>query len=63
MDLTSAEEDIMILLLICNNLLNSHIDVTVPHNKTDVKVSFGSTLDEEPCNESFGIDDVMIYVR
>jgi len=42
---------------------NIPVDVTVPHSQNEVKVTFGSTLDEEPCNESFGIDDVMIYVR
>jgi len=38
------------------------IDVTIPHNGDSVLVSFGSNLDEHPCNESFGIDDVMISV-
>jgi len=42
---------------------NIAIDVSVPHNKPEIKITFGSTLDEEPCNESFGVDDVMIYVR
>jgi hypothetical protein len=39
------------------------IDVTIPHTADSVVVSFGSTLDEHPCNESFGVDDVMISVR
>jgi len=38
------------------------IDVTIRHTGDSVDVSFGSTLDENPCNESFGIDDVMISV-
>ncbi len=42
---------------------NIPVEVTVPHEKEEVVVTFGSTLDEEPCNESFGVDDVMIYVR
>jgi len=42
---------------------NIPVDVTVPHTSEEVLITFGSTLDEEPCNESFGIDDVMIYVR
>jgi hypothetical protein len=42
---------------------NIPINVSIPHTGNEVKISFGSTLDEEPCNESFGIDDVMIYVR
>jgi len=60
----------MILLLICIIFLLffilkyfSPIDVTVPHDKSEVKISFGSTLDEDACNESFGIDDVMIYLK
>eukprot|EP00298_Acanthocystis_sp_HF-20_P002021 c12492_g1_i1.p1 GENE.c12492_g1_i1~~c12492_g1_i1.p1 ORF type:complete len:267 (-),score=99.30 c12492_g1_i1:27-827(-) len=39
------------------------IDVTIPHTAETISISFGSTLDEHPCNESFGIDDVMISVR
>lgn len=39
------------------------IDVTIRHTSDSVDVSFGSTLDEHPCNESFGIDDVTISVR
>jgi hypothetical protein len=42
---------------------NLSVDVTIPHNKQNATITFGSTLDEEPCNESFGVDDVMIYVR
>jgi hypothetical protein len=42
---------------------NIPIDVTVPHKTPEAKITFGTTLDEEPCNESFGVDDVMIYVR
>jgi len=39
------------------------IDVTMRHTADSLKLSFGATLDEHPCNESFGIDDVMISVR
>jgi hypothetical protein len=39
------------------------IDVVVPHTGSDISVSFGANLDEHPCNESFGVDDVMISVR
>jgi hypothetical protein len=65
MGLTCAEGIIMTLLLICKYfyLIYRAIDVTLPHNGDSVKLTFGSTLDEEPCNESFGIDDVMIYVK
>jgi len=39
------------------------IDITIPHTTDDVEISFGSSLDESPCNESFGIDDVQISLR
>jgi len=39
------------------------IDVTIRHTDDTVDVAFGGLLDEHPCNESFGVDDVMISVR
>jgi hypothetical protein len=36
---------------------NIPIDVVIPHKNSEVKISFGSTLNEDPCNESFGVDD------
>jgi len=39
------------------------IDVTIRHTDDSVDVAFGGLLDEHPCNESFGVDDVMISVR
>lgn len=42
---------------------NIPIDVSIPHTSDEVTVSFGTTLEKDPCNHSFGIDDVMIYVR
>ena len=42
---------------------NIPIDVSLPHSSNEVTVSFGTTLEKDPCNHSFGIDDVMIYVR
>jgi hypothetical protein len=46
-----------------DNKLSVPIDVTIRHTGPTVDVAFGSTLDEHPCNESFGIDDVIISVR
>jgi len=43
--------------------LSAPIDVTIPHTSSSIDITFGSTLDEHPCNESFGVDDVMISVR
>jgi len=39
------------------------VDVTVPHTQTEITVVFGATTDEHPCDESFGIDSVMVFVR
>jgi hypothetical protein len=40
------------------------VDVVVPHHKDTVTVSFGSTMDDaDPCDESWGISSIEIYVR
>jgi len=40
------------------------IDVTVPHFKDTVTVTFGSTMDDaDPCDESWGISSMEVYVR
>lgn len=39
------------------------IDVTIPHSGSSFTLSFGSTTDEHSCDESFGIDSVMIFTR
>jgi len=39
------------------------IDVSIPHTGESVTLSFGSTTDEHSCDESFGIDSVMIFTR
>lgn len=40
------------------------VDVTVPHHKDTVTVTFGSTMDDaDPCDESWGISSMEIYVR
>jgi len=43
--------------------LMSHIDVTIPHTGSEVTLSFGATLDEHTCDESFGIDSIMLFTR
>jgi len=42
---------------------SSSIDVTVPHTGDSVTLAFGATTDEHSCDESFGIDSVMIFTR
>merc|ERR1711871_1743296 len=39
------------------------IDVVIPHNATSVTVTFGSTLDQSPFEQSWGVDDIMIFLR
>lgn len=40
-----------------------NIDITVPHTGGSLDLKFGATTDEHSCDESFGIDSVMIFVR
>jgi len=39
------------------------IDTVISHSASTVTVTFGSTLKNDPCDSSFGIDDVMIYIK
>jgi hypothetical protein len=39
------------------------VDVTTRHSADSITISFGATLDEHPCDESFGIDDVIVSFR
>lgn len=40
------------------------VDVTVPHSRDSITVTFGSTMDAaDPCDESWGISAVEIYIR
>jgi len=43
--------------------LNLSIDVSVPHTTQSVTLVFGSTLSDNSCEASFGIDDVEVYVQ
>ena len=42
---------------------SSPIDVVVRHNKDSVKIAFGANLEMDPCDESFGISGIRIFVR
>ena len=56
----------MIQILICKYYIKfcySPIDVSIPHSDDKVMISFGTTLKRHACDESFGIDDVMIYIK
>ena len=39
------------------------VDAVVAHTASSVLLEIGSTLDEHACDESFGIDDVALYVH
>jgi hypothetical protein len=39
------------------------IDVSIPHVEGSVKIGFGSTIEQDPCDESFGVSGVRILIR
>jgi|ERR1711912_39654 len=43
--------------------LSQSIRASVPHTGSTATVTFGSTLNEDACDESFGVDNVMLKVR
>lgn len=43
--------------------LSSPIDVVLPHKNSNITIAFGSTIEQDPCDESFGVSGVRIYVR
>lgn len=45
--------------------MSAPIDVTIPHDASFLEVAFGShgREGEDACERSFGVDDVMVYVR
>lgn len=45
------------------NKLTSPIDLTFPHDQKSLVVSFGSTLDQDPFENSFGISNLQIYIK
>jgi len=42
---------------------NSFIDVTIPHTGNTLLLEFGSSLEKNPCEASYGIDDVMLFTK
>jgi len=63
-----ADGDIKHGLNLCGNetperKFGRSVDVTVPHSSNSITLVFGATTDEHPCDESFGIDSVMVFVR
>jgi len=42
---------------------SSPIEVTLPHTDSQLEVVFGANLDQDPCDESWGVSAFMVYVR
>ena len=44
--------------------IGAPIDITMPHTGASVELTFGAMLKgKDPCDASFGVDNVMVYVR
>ena len=44
--------------------IGAPIDITMPHTGASVELAFGAMLKgKDPCDASFGVDNVMVYVR
>lgn len=41
----------------------SPIDVTIPHKASSIKLGFGATIEQDPCDESFGVSGIRIYIK
>lgn len=42
---------------------SSPIDVVIPHKDNNITIAFGSTLEQDPCDQSFGVSGVKIYIK
>ncbi|GFE54248.1 hypothetical protein BaOVIS_016520 [Babesia ovis] len=43
--------------------LSVHYDISLPHKSDTLALEFNSTLEAEPCQASWGIDDVALFLR
>jgi hypothetical protein len=41
---------------------SSKIDLTIPHDSDKITIGFGSTLDQDPFENSFGISNLQIFI-
>jgi hypothetical protein len=39
------------------------INVAIPHKAASVKIGFGSTTEQDACDQSFGVSGIRIYIR
>ncbi|CAG9314398.1 unnamed protein product [Blepharisma stoltei] len=42
---------------------SSDIEVNLPHSDSSLSVVFGTTLDQDPCDESWGVSSFEIFIR
>jgi len=45
------------------NRLTIPIDVIVPHSDKSITIGFGSTLDNDPFENAFGVSNLQIYMK
>lgn len=41
---------------------SSPIDISFPHVDKTLKIAFGATIDQDPCDESYGISNLNIFI-
>jgi hypothetical protein len=41
----------------------THVEVSIPHSASSLKLTFGSTLDQDPGDESWGVSNMQIWIR
>ena len=46
-----------------SDIIGEKIDVILEHNNDEVEITFGSTLKGNPCKHSYGIGNVMVYIK
>ena len=39
------------------------IEVVVPHSESNLKITFGATVEEDPCDESWGVSGLQIFTK
>ncbi len=39
------------------------IDVVIPHKAESIKIGFGASIEQDPCDESFGVSGIRIYIK
>ena len=41
----------------------SPISIVIPHKNDSITIAFGATIEQDPCDESFGVSGIRIYIR